>query len=101
MLLNHVKITVKYIHFRAYLRSHWCRFEFTQAYNMVLQDGRTDYIVVVLLGDVPQTALTDDLKVYLRTFTYIDAKEYRNDIEMIRKKIRFALPKIPLKQNQV
>ena len=68
---------------------------------MVLQDGRTNYIVVVLLEDVPQTALTDDLKVYLRTFTYIDAREYRNDIEMIRKKIRFALPKIPLKQNQV
>ncbi len=68
---------------------------------MVLQDGRTDYIVVVLLEDVPQKDLTEELKVYLRTFTYIDAKEYRNDVEMIRKKIRFALPRIPLKQNQV
>ena len=67
----------------------------------MLRDGRTDYIVVVLLEDVPQKALTEELKVYLRTYTYIDAREYRNDIEMIRKRIRFALPKISLKQNQV
>ncbi len=68
---------------------------------MVLQEGRTDYIVVVLLEDVPQKALTEELKVYLKTFTYIDAREYSNDIEMIRKRIRFALPKIPLKQYKV
>ena len=68
---------------------------------MVLRDGRTDYIVVVLLEDVPQKKLTEELKVYLRTYTYIDAREYANDVEMIRKRIRFALPKLPLKQLKV
>ncbi len=68
---------------------------------MVLRQGRTDYIVVVLLGDVPHKELTEELKVYLKTHTYIDAREYANDIELIRKRIRFALPKVPLKQLKV
>ncbi len=68
---------------------------------MVLRQGKTDYIVVVLLEDVPQKKLTEELKVYLRTYTYIDAREYANNIDMIRKRIRFALPKQPLKQLKV
>ena len=82
------------------MKSKWCKYEFTHAYDIVLE-GRTDYIVVVLLEDVPQKALTEELKVYLKTYTYIDAREYAKDIEMIRKKIRFALPKQSLKQLKV
>ena len=67
----------------------------------MLQQERADYIIVVLLEDVPQKALTAEMKVYLKTYTYIDAREYSNDVEMIRKRIRFALPKVPLKQLKV
>ena len=82
------------------MKSKWCRYEFSHAYDMVLE-GRTDYVVVVLLDDVPRKALTEELKAYLRTYTYIDAREYAKDVEMIRKRIRFALPKVPLMQLKV
>ncbi len=86
--------------FRAFLKSHWCKYEFSHAYDMVLQ-GRTDYVVVILLEDVPLKALSEELKAYLRTYTYIDARDYAKDVEMIRKRVRFALPKEPLKQLKV
>ncbi len=88
------------VHFRAFLKSHWCKYEFSHAYDIVLE-GRTDYVVVVLLEDVPQKALSEELKAYLKTYTYIDAREYTKDIEMIRKRIRFALPKETIKQLKV
>ncbi len=67
---------------------------------MVLE-GKTDYIVVVLLEDVPNNKLTEELKVYHKTYTYIDAREYSNDIELIRKRIRFALPKVSINHLKV
>ncbi len=82
------------------MKSKWCRFEFTHAYNYVLE-GRVDYIIVVLLDDIPRGALTEELRAYLTTNTYIDAREYAKDFEMIRKRIRFALPKVPLKELKV
>ncbi len=86
--------------FRAFLKSKWCKYEFSHAYDMVLE-GKPDYIVVVLLDDVPQKTLSEELKAYLKTYTYIDARQYGKDIELIRKRIRFALPKVPLEQLKV
>ncbi len=94
-------ITGCFIYFSSFLKSHWCKFEFQQAYTLMLEQERANYIVVVLLEDIPQKKLTEELKVYLRTYTYIDAREYANNKEMIRKRIRFALPKVPLKELKV
>ncbi len=70
--------------------------EFSQAYQQVV-DGRINYIIVVLLQKPMHEDLPPELDTYLKTHTYIDAQMYPNDINTIRKKIRFAMPKTPLK----
>ena len=76
--------------------------EFLQAYYKVME-GKLHYLIVVLLE--PKTNswpdLPPELKSYLRTHTYIDAQNLRNNVETIREQIRLALPKVPLKQKKV
>ncbi len=74
--------------------------EFSQAYHEVME-GRLHYLVVVLLQHPIHHDLPPELETYLKTHTYIDAKKYPNNIETIRKAIRFAMPKTPLRHLQV
>ncbi len=79
---------------------YWCRFEFGEAYRL-MEEGRRNYIIMVLVEKPTGNKLTPELKAYLKTFTYIDATNYEHDLETVRKRIRFAMPKRPLKQIEV
>ena len=71
--------------------------EFAQAYHQVVQ-GRPNYIIVVLLEKPGPNKLPPELETYLTTHTYIDARKYADEMETIRKRVRFALPKISRKE---
>ncbi len=50
---------------------YWCRFEFDAAYRLV-DEGRRNYIVLVLVEKPTRNKLTPELKAYLQSHTYID-----------------------------
>ncbi len=79
---------------RNYLQSNWCLHEFYIAHGELV-NGRSKYLIPILTEDIEMDELPWDMRTYLRTFTYIDAWEY--DLETLRKRVRFALPGIPLK----
>ncbi len=85
---------------RNFVESHWCLEEFAQAYHQVVE-GRLNYIIVVLLEKPAPNTLPPELETYLTTHTYIDARKYVDDMETIRKRIRFAMPRLPLNQMRV
>ncbi len=79
---------------RAFVESHWCLEEFSQAYHQVVE-GRLNHIIVVLLEKPAPHKLPPELETYLTTHCYIDARKYADNMETIRKRVRFAMPKIP------
>ena len=74
--------------------------EFHQAYHEVM-DGRLNYLVIVLLRKPLHHDLPPELDTYLRTHTYIDAQKLPLDVNTIRKRIRFTMPKTPLRALKV
>ena len=85
---------------RNYVQSGFCMEEFNQAYQQVIE-GKLSYIIIVLLQRPMPSNDRLELETYLKTHTYIDAQNDLEHIETIRKRIRFAMPKIPLKVLQV
>ncbi len=67
---------------------------------MVKLQARRNFVIVVLLEKPAPGKLPPELETYLETHTYIDARRYADEMDIIRKKIRFAMPKIPLKYLQ-
>ncbi|XP_030375155.1 toll-like receptor Tollo [Scaptodrosophila lebanonensis] len=72
-----------------FIKSEWCRFEFKSAHQSVLRDRRRRLIVIVL-GKVPQKDLDPDLRLYLKTNSYLQWGE-----KLFWQKLRFALPDVP------
>ncbi len=89
-----------FVQLRNFVESHWCLEEFSQAYHQVVE-GRLNHIIVVLLEKPAPNKLPPELETYLTTHTYIDARNYTNEMETIRKRIRFAMPKVPQIQLRV
>ena len=85
-----------HLSFRHFTDSGTCMEEFNQAYQQVV-DGRLNHIIVVLLQQPVHNGLPSELDTYLKTHSYIDALKMPLDIDGIRKKIRFAMPRTPLK----
>ncbi|BFF96474.1 toll-like receptor Tollo [Drosophila madeirensis] len=71
-----------------FIKSEWCRFEFKSAHQSVLRDRRRRLIVIVL-GEVPQKELDPDLRLYLKTNTYLQWGD-----KLFWQKLRFALPDV-------
>ena len=69
--------------------------EFTIAHQKVVE-GNKNFILMVLVEDLDLDTLPNELQSYLRTYTYIDARNYEEDLEVIRKKIRYSMPGTPL-----
>ena len=75
--------------------------EFYCAFNQMEEQKRNILIPVLLeelhLNDIE---LNKDhltvLQQYLRTYTYMDARDYKYNIEKLRKRIIFELPAVPL-----
>ena len=68
--------------------------EFYIAHQKVTE-GKANFLIPILLEDITLQDLPRDLQMYIRTYTYIDARE--NDTDTLRKRIRFAMPDTPLK----
>ena len=83
------------------MESHWCLEEFSQAYYKVVEGKCVNHIIVVLLERPAADTLPPELEMYLTTHTYIDARKYADEMETIRKRIRFAMPKDPMKNIMV
>ncbi|XP_055906844.1 toll-like receptor Tollo [Eupeodes corollae] len=77
-----------------FIKSEWCRFEFKSAHHQVLRDRRRRLIVIVL-GDVPQKDLDPDIRLYLKTNTYLQWGD-----KLFWEKLRFALPDVPNNQRR-
>ncbi|MCL4140720.1 UNVERIFIED_CONTAM: hypothetical protein GTU68_029406 [Idotea baltica] len=53
-----------------FIKSEWSRYEFRSAHHEVLRDRRKR-LIVILLGEVPQRDLDPDLRLYLKTNTFL------------------------------
>jgi hypothetical protein len=75
-----------------FIRSEWCRFEFKSAHHQVLRDRRRR-LIVVLLGEIPHRELDPDIRLYLKTNTYLQWGD-----KLFWEKLRYALPDVPNNQ---
>lgn len=71
-----------------FIKSEWCRFEFKSAHHQVLKD-RKKRLVVILLGEVAQRDLDPDIRLYLKTNTYLQWGD-----KLFWEKLKFALPDV-------
>ena len=76
--------------------------EFYCAFKQI-EEGRKKILIPILLEDLTLDNIgyidQDHLAVlrqYLRTYTYMDARNYKRSIAKLRKRIIFELPAIPL-----
>ncbi|XP_058799427.1 toll-like receptor Tollo [Phymastichus coffea] len=77
-----------------FIKSEWCRFDFKSAHHQVLRDRRRR-LILVLVGEVPQRDLDPDIRLYLKTNTYLQWGD-----KLFWEKLRFALPDVPNNQRQ-
>ncbi len=56
-----------------------------------------EYLIIILLEDVDMQRVPEELKMFLRTHTYINGSDY--DVPTLRKRIRFSMPHEPLAKN--
>ncbi|RZF33526.1 hypothetical protein LSTR_LSTR008172 [Laodelphax striatellus] len=75
-----------------FIKSEWCRFEFKSAHHQVLRDRRKR-LIVILLGEVPHKDLDPDIRLYLKTNTYLQWGD-----KLFWEKLKFALPDVPNNQ---
>ncbi len=67
--------------------------EFRIAHEQVVS-GRRKFLIPVLLEDINKLNVPNDLRLYLDTYTYL---EVQSSDSLARKKLRYAMPKTPLK----
>ena len=79
--------------------------EFYSAYTYLLRERHRKFVIPVLLEDLDNVdcnpsllAAQEVLQTYVRTYTYIDARNFRQNIEKLRKRILFNMPAIPLSE---
>lgn len=73
-----------------FIKSEWCRFEFKTAHHQVLKD-RKKRLIVILYGDIPDKDLDPDIRLYLKTNTYIKWGD-----KLFWEKLKYSLPDITI-----
>ena len=71
---------------RNFIQSEWCMLEFRAAHRRVLE-GRRNYLIIVLFDDVNIDSLDDELKLYLKTNTYLNEQS-----KWFWQQLKYALP---------
>ena len=77
---------------RAFLRSEWCLLEFRAAHRKVLEE-RMNYLVIILFDDVNMDELDDEMKLYMRTNTYLSVSN-----KWFWEKLYYAMPQSTVRQ---
>ena len=57
---------------RSWLESQWCQFEFRTAHCLAHVENRSR-LLVLLMEEIPMSKVKGDLKLYMKTFTYLDS----------------------------
>ena len=77
------------------MQEFYCAFKQTE-------QRRKKVLIPILLEDLNLDQVDLDqnhlavLRQYIRTYTYLDARDYKCDIEKLRKRIIFEMPAVPL-----
>ena len=71
-----------------FMKSEWCQYEFKAAHYRVLHD-KTIRIIMILLDDKPPQNLDPELKLYIKTNTYLEWKD-----PWFWEKLKYALPDV-------
>ncbi|GFT62226.1 toll-like receptor Tollo [Nephila pilipes] len=71
-----------------FIRSEWCRYEFKSAHHEILRTCKND-LIVILIGRLAQRDLDPDLRLWLKTCTFLRWGDRR-----FWEKLRYALPDI-------
>ena len=69
-----------------FVKSEWCLLEFRAAHQKVLED-RMNYLIIILFDDVDMAEVNDEIKLYMRTNTYLSVKN-----KWFWEKLFYALP---------
>ena len=70
-----------------FIKSEWCLLEFRAAHRKVLED-RMNYLIIILFDDVNVAELDDEIKLYMRTNTYLSISN-----KWFWEKLCYALPR--------
>ena len=74
----------------SYLKSEWCNYEFQTAHHNLLKD-KTNRVILVLLEDIDPTMVSSELKLYMKTNTYMKWGE-----PWFWDKLRYVMPDVKL-----
>ena len=72
---------------RNFIKSEWCLLEFGAAHRKVLEN-RMNYLIIILFDDVNIVDLDDEIKLYMRTNTYLSISK-----KWFWEKLCYALPR--------
>ena len=61
-------------YFRQYIQDPWCREEFLVAHRHMKYD-KTKHLMPILVDNIPTKHLTTEMKLYIKTGLYIDARK--------------------------
>ena len=73
----------------SFARSEWCLLEFRTAHRKVIED-RMNYLIIILLDDVNMAELDEEIKLYMRTNTYVSYGD-----KWFWQKLFYAMPQQP------
>ena len=73
----------------SFARSEWCLLEFRAAHRKVIED-RMNYLIIILLDDVNMAELDEEIKLYMRTNTYVSYSD-----KWFWQKLFYAMPQQP------
>ncbi|XP_077992267.1 uncharacterized protein LOC144446392 [Glandiceps talaboti] len=75
-----------------FLKSEWCAYEFQKAHHQVIKD-KSSRLIVILMEEIAQNRLDKDLKMYLKTNTYLEKTD-----PLFWEKLYSAMPNIGNRQ---
>ena len=77
----------------SFARSGWCLLEFRAAHRKVIED-RMNYLIIILLDDVNMAELDEEIKLYMRTNTYVSYSD-----NWFWQKLFYAMPQQPARES--
>ena len=77
----------------SFARSEWCLLEFRAAHRKVIED-RMNYLIIILLDDVNMAELDEEIKLYMRTNTYVSYSD-----KWFWQKLFYAMPQQPARES--